>query len=164
MQHRLPSTPSKSSTIQQFLRFKLQSDTIALLPVNQLVAVLTIDVAQIAAIPHLPGWVMGVYNWRGEVLWIIDMDHLLGNIPWHQHKSHAARYNILLLEHTGEHRRLGLMVRQVDGMETLSLDDVQSISTTSEEMTPFLRGYWLDTAGHMLTLFDGLAIFDRMPV
>ena len=159
---------SQPSTVQQFLRFKLQSDTIALLPVSQLVAVLTIDGTQITAIPHLPSWVMGVYNWRGEVLWIVDMDHLIGNIPYHQYTLQAARYNILLLEHTltvtGEQRRLGLMVQQVDGMEVLPLDDIQSIPNVSEEMVPFLKGYWLDAAGHMLTLFDGLAILDRMPV
>lgn len=158
---------SQPSAPTQFLKFNLSSDMTGLLPVNQLAAVLKIESSKITAIPHLPGWVMGVYNWRGEVLWIVDIGLLLGGAYWHQQPQLSNQYDILLLEKksvkTIERCFLGLWVRQVEGIEPLSLDDIQSPTDVSEALVPFLRGYWIDTAGNMLTLLDGPAIFDRMP-
>lgn len=162
-----PPVTSKSSATTQFLRFNLLTGITALLPVEQLAAVLKIEAAKITAIPHLPSWVMGVYNWRGEVLWVVDTGHLLENLPWHQQATQFTHYNILLLEQTtletGEQQHLGLLVQQVEGIELLSLDGIQSPAAVSDSLAPFLKGYWLNTAGEMLTLLDGLAIFDRMP-
>ncbi|MBT9315439.1 CheW domain-containing protein [Leptothoe spongobia] len=156
----------QSSAVTQFLKFNLSSDMTALLPVRQLVAVLKIEAAKITAIPHLSPWVMGVYNWRGEVLWIVDTSHLLGVSSWQQQAMLATRYDILLLEklsvETTERCFLGLWVRQVEGIELLSLDSIQSPAAVSESLVPFLRGYWLNPAGDMLSLLDGPAIFDRM--
>lgn len=159
--------PAQSSTVTQFLKFNLLTDITALLPIAQLAAVLNIETTQITAIPHLPPWIMGVCNWRGEVLWIVDTGHLLGARAWQQQTMGLTRYTILLLEQslpeTTERRRLGLLVGQVEGIEWLSLDDIQSPLLISEALVPFLRGYWLTSTGTMLTLLDGPAIFDRMP-
>ncbi|MBE9067836.1 chemotaxis protein CheW [Leptolyngbya cf. ectocarpi LEGE 11479] len=161
------SVTPQSSPTTQFLKFNLLSDMTALLPVDQLAAVLKIETTQVTPIPHLPPWVMGVYNWRGEVLWIVDTGHLLESFPWQQQIAQPAHYNILLLEQTsvetGEQQHLGLLVRQVEGIELLPLGEIQSPTAVSDSLVPFLRGYWLNAAGDMLTLLDGSAIFDRMP-
>ena len=155
------------SALRQFLKFNLSSDMTALLPVDQLAAVLKIEASKITAIPHLPSWVMGVYNWRGEVLWVLDTGHLLGEAYLQQQPKLTNQYDILLLEKksvkTIERCFLGLWVRQVEGIELLALDNIQSPTDVSESLVPFLRGYWIDAAGDMLTLLDGPAIFDRMP-
>ncbi|MEM7062403.1 MAG: CheW domain-containing protein [Cyanobacteria bacterium P01_B01_bin.77] len=161
-----PVTP-QSSAITQFLKFNLLAGMTALLPVEQLAAALKIEAAKITPIPHLPTWVMGVYNWRGEVLWIVDIGHLLEISPWQRQAAPPAHYNILLLEQmsteTSAQKYLGLLVQQIEGIELLSLDEIQSSTAVSDSLAPFLRGYWLDDAGDMLALLDGLAIFDRMP-
>lgn len=161
------SVTHQSSATTQFLKFNLLTDITALLPVEQLAAVLKIETTKITPIPHLPPWVMGVYNWRGEVLWIVDTGHLLEISPWQQQTAQPAHYNILLLEQTsvetGEQQHLGLLVRQVEGIELLPLDEIQSPTAISDSLIPFLRGYWLNATGDMLTLLDGSAIFDRMP-
>ncbi|MEM7793285.1 MAG: CheW domain-containing protein [Cyanobacteria bacterium P01_C01_bin.118] len=158
---------SQPSAPTQFLKFNLSPDMTGLLPVDQLAAVLKIESSKVTAIPHLPSWVMGVYNWRGEVLWILDIGLLLGGASWHQQPQLSSQRDILLLEKksvtTIERCFLGLWVRQVEGIELLSLDDIQSPTDVSETIVPFLRGYWIDTTGNMLTLLDGPAIFDRMP-
>ncbi|MGD1856411.1 MAG: chemotaxis protein CheW [Leptolyngbyaceae cyanobacterium] len=157
---------SQSSAVTQFLRFSLSSDMKLLLPVKQLAAVLKIEITKITPIPHLPTWVMGVYNWRGEILWILDTAHLLGISSWQQQPISTA-YEILLLEdltvEASERRYLGLWVRQVGGIELLSLNDIQSSSTVYDGVVPFLRGHWLNPSGDVLSLLDGAAIFNRMP-
>ncbi len=165
---RLPTQElSQASAVDQYLQFNLLADMTALLPITQLAAVLKIEAGQITAIPHLPAWVMGVYNWRGEVLWIVDIGHLLGGIPWYQQTTLPTHYQTLLLEQslleTSEQQHLGLVVPQVEGIESLSLDTIQSPSAISESLVPFLRGYWLGATGEILMLLDGPAIFDHMP-
>ncbi|NEQ50038.1 MAG: chemotaxis protein CheW [Leptolyngbya sp. SIO3F4] len=163
------SAQEKSQPLEvvQFLKFNLSLDMTALLPIHQLAAVLKIEAAKITAIPHLPAWVMGVYNWRGEILWIVDTGHLLGGAPWYHQSTAVTKHDVLLLERKtaeiAERCFLGLWVRQVEGIELLSLDRIQSPTAVSEMLVPFLRGYWLDSSGDMLTLLDGAAIFDRMP-
>jgi len=67
------TTEQTTGAGQQFLRFHLVPDTTALLPVRQMSEVLTVPIAQVVPIPHTPAWVMGVYNWRGEILWLVDL-------------------------------------------------------------------------------------------
>ncbi|MEW6496269.1 MAG: chemotaxis protein CheW, partial [Cyanobacteriota bacterium] len=57
-----PSQTASSIANQQFLRFHLVPDTTALLPMEQLIEVLTIPTGQIVPIFQMPPWVMGVYN------------------------------------------------------------------------------------------------------
>ena len=159
---------SLSSAKGQYLKFNLLTNMAASLPVEQLVAVLKIEAGQITTIPHLPPWIMGVYNWRGEILWIIDIGHLLGGTPLSQKTTLVAQYNILLLEQpsgsTTEPSHLGVAVCQVQDIKLLSLDNIQSPTVISETLVPFLRGYWLETTGEMLVLLEPAAIFAHMPV
>ena len=162
-----PQELPQTSAMTQFLKFTLSTDMTALLPVEQLVAVLNVEATKITVMPHLPSWVMGIYNWRGEVLWMIDTANLLGVSSWQQQPILSTHYDVLLLEkpsvEKAERCYLGLWVKQVEGIELLSLDIIQSPAIVSEALVPFLRGYWLNSAGEMLTLIDGPAIFDRMP-
>ncbi|MEL6228349.1 MAG: chemotaxis protein CheW [Cyanobacteria bacterium J06627_3] len=162
-----PQKLPQTSSLTQFLRFSLSADMTALLPVNQLVAVLKVEAAKITAMPHLPPWIMGIYNWRGEVLWIIDTANLLEVSSQQQQPTLSTHYDVLLLEkrsvETAERYYLGLWVKQVESIELLSLDDIQSPAVVSEALVPFLRGYWLNSTGEILTLLDSPAIFDHMP-
>jgi positive phototaxis protein PixI len=165
------STSSKAN--EQFLRFYLFPNTTVLLPIEQLTEVLTISRDQIVPIFHLPPWVMGVYNWRGEILWMVDLGHLVGLTPWHQQPIGASSYTAIVLQarsnsvkSTGtKSQMLGLIVNRVEDIEWCNPDLLQSppASTVTPELAPFLRGYWLKPDGEMLLLIDGQAILAGMP-
>ncbi|ACB53542.1 putative CheW-like protein [Crocosphaera subtropica ATCC 51142] len=157
--------------LEQFLRFRLIPDTTLLLPVSQLTEVITIPVGQIVPIPQMPSWVMGVYNWRGEILWMIDLGELLGLTPWQQQPQVTPIYRTIVL-HSGAisqnkaHRQhLGAVVSGVDDIEWCNPNDIQSPpgSTMTSNLAPFLRGYWLPPHGDMLVVLDGEAILAAMP-
>jgi len=160
-------------TKEQFLRLHLALNTTALLPLQQLTEVLTIPIGQIVPIPHMKPWVMGVYNWRGEVLWMVDLGHLVGLTPWYQktssastHKAVVLRVNRASTSSTKEKSQmLGLVVKQIEDIEWCNPDAIQSppSSTVTAELVPFLRGYWLKTNGDILTVLDGQAIMRAMP-
>lgn len=167
-----PSDTASSTANQQFLRFHLVPDTTALLPMEQLIEVLTIPFGQIVPIFQMPPWVMGVYNWRGEILWLVDLGHLVGLTPWHQQVHSTSVYRAMVLQtHStaaapnAGNPVLGLIVNRVEDIEWCNTDLIQSppSSTVTPELAPFLRGYWLKSNGDMLVVMDGQAIMGAMP-
>ena len=62
----------------QFLSFYLIDEKQFMLPGENLAEVLSLDPSQIAPIPDMHPSVMGVCNWRGQVLWLVDLAHILG--------------------------------------------------------------------------------------
>lgn len=162
--------PSASGAAGSFLTFSLPPDTTALLAIEQLNEVLKVPLANITPIPHLPDWVLGVYNWRGEILWIVDLGCRVGLLPWYQQSLPPATAPVAVLtapSSSGEQTplKVGLLVHRIDDIVSLDLDQLQSPpnALVSDQLAPFLRGHWLDPKGHMLTLLDGEALLDRMP-
>ena len=169
----LPIDSASLQASEQFLRFRLFPNTIALLPVPQLTEVLTIRSSQIVPIFHMPAWVMGVYNWRGEILWMVDLGHLVGLTPWHQQPSSASACTAIVLQTRSgratptnvKSQMLGLVVNRVEDIEWCNTDLIQSppSSTVTPSLVPFLRGYWLKSDDEILPVIDGKAILAAMP-
>jgi positive phototaxis protein PixI len=167
----LPPDQASSTASKQFLRFHLMPNTTALLPMEQLIEVLTIPNGQIVPIFHMPPWVMGVYNWRGEILWMVDLGHLVGLTPWYQQANSSSVYRAIVLQSNStalnnlKSYTLGVVVNRVEDIEWCNPDWIQSppASSVTPELSPFLRGYWLKPNGEMLVVMDGKAMIDAMP-
>ena len=159
---------------QQFLKFYLDSDTAALLPVAHLTEVLKVPIETVVPIPHMPEWVMGIYNWRSEILWMVDLAKLVGLSSWHQSSARSAVYTAIVLNVASAEEGVtpdnpgtpvGLIVSGADDIEWCNPDDLQfppsmSISPT---LAAFLRGYWLKSDEEMLAVLDSKAIVAAMP-
>lgn len=52
-----------------------------MLRTKELVKVLSVDRTTIVQIPDMPGAVVGVCPWEGQVLWLVDLGYLLGYPP-----------------------------------------------------------------------------------
>ena len=158
---------------EEFLRLQLVPGMAALLSTQHIGRVLTIPVGQIAPMPHLPAWVMGVYNCRGEILWMVDLGHLCGLTPWHQQPIAKSQHTAVVLQirdqsatsARNKYQSLGLVVSATEKIEQCDaemLRTVQSIPIASE-IEPFLRGYWWKANDDILAILDGEAILAAMP-
>lgn len=161
---------SEQNTDEPFLRLQLVLNTAILLPVQQLAEVLTVDMSQIMPIPHMPAWVMGIYNWRGEVLWMVDLGHLCGLPPWYQQKAGSLHAAVVLnVSAAGStamgNQPLGLVVDRIEDVEWCAPEQIQPISSASvvSELSQFLRGYWWKSNDDALAVLDGNAILAAMP-
>ncbi|MGK7917989.1 MAG: chemotaxis protein CheW [Prochloraceae cyanobacterium] len=173
----IPETSSSATDsgnlAEQFLRFHLVPDTNVILPISQLTEVMTIPLGQIIPIPHMPAWVMGVYNWRGEILWMVDIGQLVGLTPWYQQNLNSANYKAIVVKSSGEksssskiaNKVLGLVVSQVEDIEWCNPETIQSppSSGVTPKLASFLRGYWLKPNGEIIVVLDGEAIIAAMP-
>ncbi|MBE9125835.1 MULTISPECIES: chemotaxis protein CheW [unclassified Coleofasciculus] len=173
LQTKASSSVPASGATEQFLRFHMEPDTNVLVPVRQVTEILSIPLGQVVPISHRPAWVMGVYNWRGEILWIVDIGHLIGLTPWYQQNTHTSIHTAIVLHVRSnltpstntKSQMLGLVVNRVEDIEWCDSDLIQSPPSSSEtpKLTPFLRGYWLKSTGEMLAVLDGAAIIASMP-
>jgi len=155
---------------QQFLRFFLCPDTNLMLPIRQITEVLKIQFGQIVPIPQMPPWVIGVYNWRGDILWMVDLGHLVGLNSWYQQETNLSSQTVIVLSPDKEQTKsdnqthLGLVVVQVEDIETCDPKTIQmAIKETTSQLEPFLQGYWLKPEGEMILVLDGQSIVNAMP-
>ncbi|APB34039.1 Chemotaxis signal transduction protein [Gloeomargarita lithophora Alchichica-D10] len=142
------------------LSFQLSPTLPALLPAHECLEVLPIPTQQIVAIPDMPPAVMGVANWRGEVLWLLDLAHWLGFGSLLELFPNQLNHNVLILAQ--DKQRLGLVVAQVGQMFRCPLAQLQSPPGT--EMTPALaqclRGYWAQEP--VFLVLDGQGIVQSL--
>lgn len=143
-----------------------------LLPVEHLVEILSVPVGQVVPMFNLPMWISGVYNWRGEILWIVDLGHLLGLTPWYQQTGYGAKHTVVVLDrpHSQKLRReerspLGLVVNLADGMTAGDLESLRSNPTAAHQQVltkaaSFIRGY-LPTDD--VPVLNGEAVLAAMP-
>ncbi|NJL51104.1 MAG: chemotaxis protein CheW [Hydrococcus sp. SU_1_0] len=153
----------------QYLKFQLHPDTKAMLPIQQITEVLKIQLGQIMPIPQMPSWVMGVYNWRGDILWMVDLGQLMGLASWYQQERLLHTAIVLSPEGaTGNSEQkihLGLMGAVIDDLATCDPEVIQEIvdSSLNPPCYRFASGYWLKTSGEMILALDGQAIASAMP-
>ena len=117
------------STQQQFLRFQLQPGVMALMEIDLVTELVNIPSDRIVPMPHLPPAVMGIYNWRGEILWIVNLATLIGaNRPAARIRS--LQPTIILGSGVTPEDRLqktvGLVVDELDEIEWFDLNPIQS--------------------------------------
>ena len=142
-----------------------------MLSIEQITEVLKIQLSQIVPIPQMPSWVMGVYNWRGEILWMIDLSHLIGLKPWYQNQTLRSYHTAIVLSPNQERGDrtdnicLGLVVSRVEDLATCHTKQIQSAlgSKVGTRLSNFLQGYWLEPEGEMILALDGKAIAAAMP-
>ncbi len=170
------TSSTKSSTQKgeqkQFLKFYLEPETQVMLPLADVTEVLKIPLGKIVPIPQMPPWVMGVYNWRGEILWTVDLGHLIGLHTWYQQKKNNTNYSVIVLSSARKGQKkgssrvsLGLIVTQVEDIEWCNPDLIQSppASAVTTELAPFLQGYFVQPDGQMILVLNGNSIISAMP-
>jgi positive phototaxis protein PixI len=129
------------SQTEQFLTFSLPTN-LAILPTKNLTEVLTLSAQQIVPIPDLAPSIVGVCNWRGEVLWLVDLNVVLnGGEPLPPLQS--SHYSAIIMHHNGQ--TLGLIVSQVTQMVWCGTAEIQDLplTKTMSQTSPFIQGYWI---------------------
>lgn len=161
----------------QFLRFVLQPGSTALIEIERTIELVNIPTDRIVPMPHLPPAVRGVYNWRGEILWIVDLALLLGLSGATQH--YRSVQPTIVLSSGGEGdllqrspvaatavpavKTIGFIVDEIVEIEWCELDPNSSGSLLAvhPELAQWVSGVWESPDGEDLLILDGQAILDR---
>jgi positive phototaxis protein PixI len=154
------------------LRLQLVPEMTALLPTQHIGGVFTLKMGQITPVSHMPAWVIGAYNWRGVILWMIDLGHLCGLPPWYQQGGHLPVHPAVVLQvpdreglGRAKSQLLGLVVHQVEDVESFDLERVEWLNPVAmpASIQSFLQGYWGESPDDKIPILDGAAILAAMP-
>lgn len=178
------SLVESARTQQQFLRFRLLPDLTALIEIEaigstkdveierqrhiQVTELVNIQIDRVVPMPHLPSAVMGVYNWRGEILWIVDLAMLLGVTTGRRYRS--LQPTIILASSTErrgkataedrQEQTIGLVVDEIAEIEWYEPEQIRPLELAAPALSTWVRGVWTATGENFLVV-DGQAIFDR---
>lgn len=149
LEEQTPTTPKGGDRIlpspsreEKFLSCQIALENAALFPVENIQEILRISPAQILAIPDMPEFVLGIYNWRGEMLWTLDLDRQLGlgDLP----DTLETSLNVIVVRI--ENRVFGLVVKAVDEIESLDPKGFQSpVGLFTPQLERFIAGYLQQT-------------------
>lgn len=141
--------PIPEDTRQRFLRFQLSGKNETLLPLEVIAEVLQLDPVEILPVPEVSGCLLGVCNWRGEILWLTDLNRLVGSPPlWHQ--IPGLENPMVIVVESGD-RKVGLVVELVDDVELVAPETLHMPAEfDSGPIAPFVMGYLQNHEGTVL--------------
>ena len=147
----------------RYLRFCLGDRTSALLSLHQIAAVFQLHGTEILRIPEMPNCIIGVCHWRGELLWLVDLDALVGynsllfaNACEQDDSIEGLRSPTTIVVEVEEHY-LGLVVARVDDVEVFDPNCIQpAIGLFPQNLEPFVQGYFPGDEGAVLDV-DAIA-------
>jgi positive phototaxis protein PixI len=143
------SSPVIVQTGQKFLRCQLGPDRTALILVDRVIAVLTVHVGEVLAVPHMPNFVLGIYNWRGEIIWLLDLAAQLG-LSASTLATNPVSLPIIIAQ-VGE-QSFGLAVLQIFDIESHDIEQLHPATPGlfSPQLQPFVKGYLADDRSTVL--------------
>lgn len=111
------TSPSSDDT---YLKFYLDQQTLAILPMRHTQEVFVVPPQLIALIPNMPVFVLGLLNRRSRVLWAVDLAQML---QLQSLDANTHQYNVAVIS-VGE-VLLGLVVGSIQGVIRLTPDCIQ---------------------------------------
>jgi positive phototaxis protein PixI len=120
----------------KLLRFPLGLEDIGLLPLEQITEIIRVNLTEILPVPEMPTCILGICNWRGEMLWLLDLNHLVGYPP-----LIAEGKPVAIVVKVNQYT-VGLVVPQVDDIELYDLQQLQKAAhgLFPPKLLPFILG------------------------
>ncbi|WP_088889269.1 chemotaxis protein CheW [Leptolyngbya ohadii] len=136
---------------QRLLRLSLGGQDHVLVPLEQITEILHVEPAAILPIPEMPRCVLGIGNWRGEMLWLVDLDHLIG-FPTLLQEPESSFFTVLVVQFN--HQFVGIRVPQVKDIELHDLQQLQPAlpSLFPPNLLPLILGILPESCDAVLNL------------
>lgn len=138
----------------RFLKFSLNQQVNTLLPLGKLQAVINVKIEDILPVPQVKEFWLGIINWRGQAIWILDLASLIGANHWCRGTEIKDAGMAILVKI--EDRIIGFLVEKVSTIATLDSSKQLSLSESMlpENWAAFFSGYFLDPDNNPLMLID----------
>jgi positive phototaxis protein PixI len=149
-----PSLSEPPSLVyQQYIGLNLPPDLQVLLPNVNVTEVITLSCEQIVSLPETAPSLMGITNWRGEVLWLVDVGIVMGKEPLYRRSTTRGTFEGIVVQH--QQYTVGLVVDKVNPMRQLATDQIRPISQERRVPSiPGLQGVWISPEGERHWLLE----------
>ncbi len=135
------SQPPAALRESRFLECQLSPQDRILIALEDIQSVFQLTLPEILPVPNMPHCVLGVYNYRGEMLWIVDLSAQIGLID--SITTHPQENALTAIALTDQDTTLGFVMTDVVGIQTHPVHTLE-IATQAlfpEQSLPYLSGY-----------------------
>lgn len=139
---------------ERFLKFSFNSNINILVSLADLKGVVKLSIKDIMPVPEMTKYWLGITNWRGKAVWILDLASLLGTIHWCERKKVADCGIAMLVQF--QQQNIGLLVEEISTIETFFSEEKLATSSAMlpENLRSFLPSYFIDPQGRPLLILD----------
>jgi positive phototaxis protein PixI len=142
------STPATQVTTvkeQRFLECYLSAQMALLISLEEIQSVFQFNLADIVPVPHMPDGILGLYGYRGKMLWMVDVSTQIG-CQRQFLNSQMDTYcfsNLSAIAISFQGALLGLIINQVAGIQTHPQTSIRPIDADlfSAQITRYCSGY-----------------------
>ena len=139
---------SPNNLVNSYLKFKLNQQTTAIVSTNYTQEAVSLPVESVTSMPNMLPCVLGLMNWRSQIIWVIDLPRMLNLESLDQR---LRQYNIIVIQ--VESLLLGLVVHEIKGITKSMPDDIQSpVGQVASSLVPYLSGCVVQEAETLLVL------------
>lgn len=126
---------------QRLLSFPIGKYGNSVIALEQITEILRVNLDEILGVPETPSSVLGAYNWRGEMLWLIDLEHMIGGSSLYEQVPLSQQPIAIVIQL--DNYCFGIVVKSVNEVE---LHDTTQIipakpGSFSTQLLPFITGY-----------------------
>lgn len=113
-----------------------------LLPLAQVQEVLNVPKTSVLPVPYMASCVLGIYHYRGNMLWLVDLAQQLGDRSFLSNNIHHSTLSILVVRRD-DGELMGLAVSQVVDIEDYAMEELEYPNTSlfPESFSPFIEYY-----------------------
>ncbi|TVQ22779.1 MAG: hypothetical protein EA367_03270 [Leptolyngbya sp. DLM2.Bin15] len=125
----------------RFLQCQLSAQDRILIALEDIQSVFQLTLAEILPVPNMPNCILGVYNYRGEMLWIVDLSAQIGLIDSLTVQARDTSLTAIALTH--QESTLGFLMTDVTGIQTHPVHTLEMATQAlfPEQSLPYLSGY-----------------------
>ncbi|MFB2917700.1 MULTISPECIES: chemotaxis protein CheW [Aerosakkonema] len=146
----------------QLISFSLTPENKAGLPTDRVAEVLSLEPSHVTPIPDMPAGVMGVCNWRSQVLWLVDLAYLLGLGSLFSQDLDERKYTVLVVRNKS--KVLGLAVKELGNMMGYDRSQIQPPPKIAmpqmQVLTLCLKGQIINPNGKNMLILDANPIME----
>jgi positive phototaxis protein PixI len=154
MSSALTTKPLKM-TGEMFLQLQLDQQTIAVVPMLQTQEAMVLPVSRVSVLPNLPSSVMGLFNRRSSLLWLVDLPEIMGLEPLDRN---VQSYDLALLKVDGT--SLAVAVRSILGVTRFEPAEISTaLDSLNPTLVPYLSG-WIAREQESILVLDPTAIIN----
>lgn len=131
---------------KRFLRIYVSKEFNGLLPLEAVQQVIRASLSDISPTPANPSWLLGLYNWNGQSIRIVDLAQILGYKPLLQ--SGLRNTSLMVIVLRLQNQIAGIVVPEIDKLIWQDLQNLSEIETDSPQLQKFIKGifpknHWL---------------------
>ncbi len=106
-------------------------------------------VPELTRLPHVPEWLLGITNLRGDIVSVVDMENFLGMGPF----NFAGNDRIILLRSLQEDLCTAVIVNRIAGMQYVAEEDIIRPDAGQKNTEPHIRGVF-EMDGRSIAVLD----------